>query len=211
MILDKLPLLTQKHVVLASASPRRQQLLTQLGLPHKVIVSNFSEDLPKQGLTAATYAERTAKEKALDVARSLAPKLADLIIGADTVVECEGHILEKPENDDDARRMLNMLSGKEHLVHTGVALVVPRHGTGESGLQAVTFSETTKVVFGNLSLEQIDAYIATKEPFGKAGAYGIQGPAAAFVKRVEGCYFNVVGLPLYSLTMQIRTVMGGNE
>lgn len=212
MILDKLPLLSQKHVVLASASPRRQQLLTQLGLPHKVIVSNFSEDLPKQGLTAATYAERTAEEKALDVARSLAPKLADLIIGADTVVECEGNIMEKPEDDDDARRMLSMLSGKEHLVHTGVALVVPiLERTGESGLKAITFSETTKVAFGDLSPEQIDAYIATKEPFGKAGAYGIQGPAAAFVKRVEGCYFNVVGLPLYSLTMQIKAVMEGSE
>lgn len=180
-----------------------------LTINKQVIVSNFSEDLPKRGLSAPTYAERTAKEKALDVARSLAPTVADLIIGADTVVECEGHILEKPADDDDARRMLTMLSGKEHFVHTGVALILPLSPTKQ--LKTITFSETTKVVFGKLAPTQIDAYIATKEPFGKAGAYGIQGPAAAFVKRVEGCYFNVVGLPLYSLTTQIKAAMEGAE
>ena len=152
--------------------------------PHavQVVVSSFDESLPKHNFTAAEYAEETAACKALDVAQSCAAA-ADVIIGADTVVECDSQVLEKPVDAADAARMLRMLSGRRHHVHTGVALVLPGGG-GDGGdgeqqqlqqqpqLVVRRFSVTTAVEFAELSEAAIEAYIASGEPFGKAGSYG---------------------------------------
>jgi septum formation protein len=177
-------------------------------------VSSFEEDLPKDSVTGCKYAELTATHKALDVAQNL-EEPAHLIISADTVVECQGHILEKPADADDAKRMLEILSGSSHQVHTGVALATPAGiNSGDGGPQATkmewavhSFVETTTVTFDNLSSGEIDAYVASGEPFGKAGSYGIQGMAAPFVKSISGCYFNVVGLPLHRLSKELNTLI----
>lgn len=156
-------------------------------------MSGFEETLPKDGLSGAQYAELTATAKAVQVAEQAHD--VDLVIGADTVVELNGQILEKPEDEDDACRMLQQLSGSQHRVHTGVALVLPKKGG-----RLVNFTTSTLVAFDNLSTQAIEAYVSSGEPMGKAGAYGIQGKAGVFVKRIDGCYFNVVGLPLNSLS-----------
>ncbi|EFN56094.1 hypothetical protein CHLNCDRAFT_22668 [Chlorella variabilis] len=203
MLLEHLPALEGKRIVLASASPRRRELLQQMGMKFEVVVSSFEETLPKERYSAADYARHTASHKALDVARQLAAAAAAgaapppaLVIGADTVVEYGEHILEKPADAADAARVLRMLSGKRHHVHTGVAL--PR---------LHTFSVTTSVEFEELSAEAIQAYIASGEPFGKAGSYGIQGLAGSFVRGIEGCYFNVVGFPLHRFGTELATLI----
>ena len=168
----------------------------------QVIVSNFEEDLSKDSVTGRKYAELTAAHKALDVAQSLAEPV-DLVISADTVVECQGHILEKPADDDDARRMLQLLSDGSHEVHTGCALAT---WSGDKW-DVHSFVETTTVTFDNLSLGEINAYIASGEPFGKAGSYGIQGMAAPFAKSISGCYFNIVGLPLHRLSRELQVII----
>jgi septum formation protein len=174
----------------------------------QVIVSSFEEDLPKDSVIGSKYAELTATHKALDVAQSM-KEPAHLIISADTVVECQGHILEKPDDADHAKRMLELLSGSSHQVHTGVALATPVTSTDGNALSwAVhSFVETTTVTFDDLSSGEIDAYVASGEPFGKAGSYGIQGLAAPFVASINGCYFNVVGLPLHRLAKELNTLI----
>jgi septum formation protein len=172
-------------------------------------VSSFEEDLSKDSVSGSEYAELTATHKVLDVAQNLGDKSADLIISADTVVAYQGHILEKPDDAAHAKRMLEMLSGGSHQVHTGVALATPAaDGSGTSDKWNVhSFVETTTVTFDTLSSGEIDAYIASGEPFGKAGSYGIQGMAAPFVSSITGCYFNVVGLPLHRLSKEITTLI----
>ncbi len=172
-------------------------------------MSNFEEDLPKDSVTGRAYAELTATHKVLDVAQNLGEP-AHLVISADTVVECQGHILEKPADADDAKRMLEMLSGSSHEVHTGVALATPAESgeDADSTKWAVhSFVETTTVTFDSLSSAEIDAYVESGEPFGKAGSYGIQGMAAPFVQSINGCYFNVVGLPLHRLSKEIKDLI----
>lgn len=191
--------LNNKAVVLASASPRRRELLHQIGLKSfKVVPSTFDETIRKEGYTGAGYAVETSKQKGLDVARKVELN-ADLIISADTVVECDDIILEKPSDRDDAFRMLKMLSGRMHSVHTGCTLIVPNAKSA-----VCTYSETTHVYFDNLSDATILEYIESGEPFGKAGSYGIQGMAAAFVSRVDGCYCNVVGFPLNAFIKKVE-------
>ncbi|MFA6851162.1 MAG: Maf family protein [Selenomonadaceae bacterium] len=175
-------------IILASASPRRKKLLEQIGCKFKVMVSDATEEM-RQDLLPEKVVIRNARLKAMDVAA----KTAASVLGADTVVSLEGHIYGKPANAYDARRMLKILSGNIHEVSTGIALV---RGNG-----IWTDVVTTKVKFCVLSDTVIDDYIASKEPFDKAGAYAIQGRAAAFIERIEGCYSNVVGLPLYCLTV----------
>ncbi|KAI8105427.1 hypothetical protein M9434_000013 [Picochlorum sp. BPE23] len=188
--------LQNKSIVLASASPRRRELLGQIGLRFKVIPSTFEENLDKN-LPAAQYAQETALHKARQVYKSLAgERVPDMVIGADTVVERDGIILEKPEDNLDAAATLRSLRGKTHQVHTGVAII-------DSSADECSFTETTVVSFMDFSDQDIDEYIASGEPFGKAGSYGIQGKAAAFVKGVEGCYFNVVGFPLHRFLREL--------
>ena len=206
-MLDHIPALSRRRVVLASGSPRRKELLTQIGLKFEVIVSEFDESLPKGGQGGAAYAQLTAACKAADVANMLKQQQCleqvDMIIGADTVVELDEHILEKPSDASDARRMLQLMSGRSHQVHTGVALVVPT----ATGADVHRFSASTTVKFGVLSDAAIDQYVASGEPFGKAGSYGIQGMAAAFVEEIDGCYFNVVGFPLNSFCDKLNSLV----
>jgi len=178
-------------LVLASASPRRRELLAQAGFEFEVHPANINEDL-RPGEDPIAYVVRLAREKAEAVFNELAANHAGgqslLVLGADTTVTLDDHILAKPEDAADAARMLRLLSGRTHRVITGVALATA-HGTEVA-------AEVTAVRFFSVSEEEIAAYIASGEPMDKAGAYAIQGRAARWIPRIEGCYFNVVGLPL---------------
>jgi len=178
-------------LVLASASPRRRELLTQAGYSFEVRPAHIPED-PRDGEDPIAYVTRLAREKAEVVFRELSANgSADealVILGADTTVTLDNHILGKPEDAADATRMLRVLSDRSHHVITGVAVVT------SEGVEVA--AEVTAVRFLSMTDEEIAAYVATGEPMDKAGAYGIQGLAARWIPRVEGCYFNVVGLPL---------------
>jgi septum formation protein len=179
-------------LVLASASPRRQELLRNAGIPFEVQPADIPEEsLP--GELANDCAERLACEKALAVARKR-PK--DIVLGADTVVVVEGQILGKPSDAADAARMLRMLSGRTHQVITGVCLVV--------GGQSAVASETTLVTMSEISDQEITEYVASSEPLDKAGAYAIQGLASRWIPRIEGDYSNVVGLPVALVWRMLR-------
>jgi septum formation protein len=178
-------------LILASASPRRRELLTQTGLKFTVAAANLNEDLlPNEA--AAAYVQRLAEEKAQAIwSMHSSSNTSDdplMVLGADTCVVCDGHILGKPVNSADARRMLELLSGRTHAVLTGLAVV--------AGKKIVRDVEVTQVTFNRLSDAEIAGYIASGEPWDKAGAYAIQGFAARWIPRIEGCYFNVVGLPI---------------
>ncbi len=182
-------------LVLASASPRRRELLTQAGFTFRVHAAQVNEE-PLPGEEPLAYVTRLAREKAEAVFGELsvaAPGDSSLsVLGADTTVTVDGKILGKPEDDADAARMLRLLSGRSHRVITGVAVV--------TAAATEIAAEVTAVQFLTLSDEEIAAYVATGEPMDKAGAYAIQGRAARWIPRIEGCYFNVVGLPLALVT-----------
>ena len=180
------------RLILASASPRRASLLSQIGLTFEVCPSDVVE--PPLSVYSNKSASEITRELALIKAKAVAQDHNDgVIIGADTLVSLDGELLGKPSDDADALTMLTHLSGSCHEVVTGVALIDA--ATGRDNV----WSETTQVYFRELSRTEITAYIASGEASDKAGAYGIQGRGAAFVRRIEGCYFNVVGLPLASL------------
>jgi septum formation protein len=188
-------------LVLASASPRRRELLAQAGYAFVVRPAHIPEDsLPDEDPIA--YVVRLAREKAEAVFRELADATA-VVLGADTTVTLDGQILGKPVDDADAARMLRMLSGRTHRVITGVALAT------ESGTQVA--AEVTAVRFLTLSDEEIRGYVVTGEPLDKAGAYGIQGRAARWIPRIEGCYFNVVGLPLALVSTLLESIIPGRD
>jgi septum formation protein len=182
-------------LVLASASPRRRELLAQVGYRFQVHPAHIPED-PLPGEDPIVYVTRLAREKAEAVYRELTaahPKPEEneqslAVLGADTTVTLDNAILGKPEDAADAARILRLLSGRTHRVITGVALVTAK------GAQVA--AEATAVRFLALSEAEIAAYVATGEPMDKAGAYAIQGRAARWIPRIEGCYFNVMGLPL---------------
>jgi septum formation protein len=175
------------RLILASASPRRQELLRTAGFEVEVRPS-FIEEVVRPGESPEDFARRAATDKALGVAAAAPPDA--LVLGADTVVVAGGEILGKPADAADATRMLRALSGATHRVITGVCLV-----SAPDRVEAVR-SETTLVTFRQLDEKETADYVASGEPFDKAGAYGIQGLASKFVTRLEGCYFNVVGLPV---------------
>jgi septum formation protein len=175
------------HLILASASPRRLELLRRAGIDCEVQPSAIVE-VRGSGESGEEFALRAAREKALDIASSTTHD--SLMLGADTVVLVDDEVLGKPVDSADAARMLRLLAGRTHRVTTGVCLVrAPRT------IEALD-SSTTLVTFRPLDDAEIQDYIASGEPFDKAGAYGIQGLASRFVTRIEGCYFNVVGLPV---------------
>ncbi|KAL2614145.1 hypothetical protein R1flu_025837 [Riccia fluitans] len=211
MLIQHLPLLSKKHIVLASASPRRAELLQGLGLKATIVPSTFAENLEISSFPCpGDYAVATAKEKALEVSlHSHNGGLADLVIGADTVVELDGRVLEKPSDAEDAFRMLSNLSGRQHKVYTGVSLVLPKVRDSVVGRQPFVraFWEETKVEFAMLESEAIRAYIASGEPMDKAGAYGIQGIGGSFVKGVQGCYFNVMGFPVHRFSEEVNSLI----
>ncbi len=181
-------------LVLASASPRRQELLRNAGITFTVYPANIPEQ-PRRGENPCKCAERLAREKALAVFRQ---HPANFVLGADTIVVVDGEILGKPRDEADAMRMLRLLSGRTHQVTTGVCLAGSLR-TGNQKLETGfedTRSETTLVTMTTLTDEDIRSYIATGEPMDKAGAYAIQGIASRWIPRIEGDYFNVVGLPV---------------
>lgn len=173
-------------LVLASSSPRRAEILRRSGWPFQAVAADIDETL-REGEGAVEYVERLACEKAETVAEG---RTAGLVLGADTTVVVGGQVLGKPVDDADARRMLELLSGRWHDVLSGVALV--RTETNE----VLVAHELTRVRFASLTDAEIDWYISTGEPTDKAGAYAIQGHAALFIEEIEGDYWNIVGLPV---------------
>jgi septum formation protein len=184
-------------IVLASASPRRQELLRNAGISFVVQAANIPES-PSPGEAPRALAERLAREKASAIFRQ---RPNDVVLGADTIVVVDGQILGKPQDADDAARMLRLLSGRSHQVITGVCLMGP--GKSRTGLEDVR-SETTLVTVTAFRDEDIYPYIATGEPMDKAGAYAIQGAASRWISRIEGDYFNVVGLPVALVYKMLR-------
>jgi nucleoside triphosphate pyrophosphatase len=189
------------RLVLASASPRRAEILRNADIEFEVRGALIDES-PQAAESPSNYVRRLALEKARAVAdqnagaHPTAP--ATIYIGADTTVVIGGEMLGKPESEDDARRMLRLLSGRVHEVHTGLALI-RRPGAWEK-----VADEVTCVTFAKLSDDQLERYVASGEPFGKAGGYAVQGIAGRYITRIEGCYFNVVGLPLARLYALLR-------
>ena len=179
--------MTDRHLILASGSPRRRQLLELIGVSFAVLPADVDET-PLAGEDPVAYASRAARDKALEVAASHPGRL---VLGADTVVEIDQEILGKPASEDDAASMLRRLSGRSHLVHTALALVI-----GDTAHEVV---DTAQVQFTDLTEEIIRWYVATGEPMDKAGAYAIQGLGGLLVARVEGSPNTVIGLPVHRL------------
>jgi septum formation protein len=189
------------RLILASASPRRAQVLKDAGIPFESVAADVDESR-KQNETPEKLVGRLAEAKARAVAERLDPARGPaIVVGADTEVVADGEILGKPASAEDARRMLRRLSGQTHHVITGLALLALP--SGELRLSR----ETTRVTFAHLGEPEIESYIASGEPFDKAGAYAIQGRGGCFITRIEGCYFNVVGLPLAKL-YQVLSSLG---
>jgi septum formation protein len=188
-------------LILASASPRRQELLRNAGIPFKVQPADINES-PLPGEPPQECAQRLAREKALAVFQS---RPQNFVLGADTIVVVDDAILGKPRDADDAARMLRMLSGHTHAVVTGVCLVGPvASGQWPVASQTKSASETTLVTMCEISDDEIRDYVATGEPMDKAGAYAIQGIASRWITRIEGDYSNVVGLPVALVYAMLR-------
>ena len=197
--------MTEKTIILGSASPRRRELLAQIGAEFEVRVSN------KEEIYHSTVPEEIVKELALMKAENVAAELAEensawavkstVVIGADTIVVLDGKILGKPADEADAVRMLNSLQGRRHDVYTGVA-VLDYDENGEK--HVYNYSVGTAVHVNGMTDEEIRAYVKTKDPLDKAGAYGIQGRFAAHIDRIEGDYYNVVGLPVSRVYRTLR-------
>ena len=185
-------------LVLASASPRRQELLRNAGIEFAVLPADVDE-IPLQGEGARACAQRLAREKAWKVWRE---RQTDVVLGADTIVVVDGVILGKPVDYNDAARMLRLLAGRRHQVVTGVCLV--RSNLVRSSEDTVVDCETTWVTMAELSDQEILDYVATGEPMDKAGAYAIQGIASRWIPRIEGDYSNVVGLPVARVYRMLR-------
>ena len=186
--------MTDMEIILASGSPRRRELLNTLGLSFTVHPAR-GEEMAPLGAGPEEIVKALSKAKAEEVAREFPDKL---IIAADTIVYLDGRVLGKPKDEDDAKAMLSKLSGRAHEVYTGVTVI--------SGDKTICEAECTKVFFREVSAEEIDSYVASGDPMDKAGAYGIQGKAALMVERLEGDYFNVMGLPLCRLGKMLRTI-----
>ncbi len=183
-----------KPIILASASSRRRELLQQIGLSFQTAPAHVDERV-----LAGEQPEAFAARVAMDKARATAEKFSSgIIIAADTIVVLKNAILGKPADAADAERMLNMLSGKMHRVITGLAVMDAATG------KVLIRTAITRVWFRNLSGEEIASYVMTREPLDKAGAYGIQGKGALLAERIDGCYFNVVGLPLVLLNEMLK-------
>jgi septum formation protein len=183
-----------KKIILASGSPRRKELLKNIGLKFEVSAEDVEEELTGS-LSPATLAEKLSLKKA----KAAAKKYPDaIIIAADTIGVFEGQIIGKPHTAIEAKRMLTMLSGKSHLVVTGYSII-------DTGIKkSVTKSVETKVYFRKLTKAEIESYVKTGEPLDKAGAYAIQGLGALIVEKIEGDYYNIIGLPLNSLMESLR-------
>ena len=191
------------RVILASASPRRRELLKQIGIEFETKVSNVEETA--KAPQPAALVEELSRQKAEAVLSEMEPcGEAVLVIGADTVVALEDKILGKPADKEEAVKMLKLLSGREHQVYTGVTLLYRPESGVEAGNVSRTFHEMAKVYFYPMTQEEIESYVSTGDPMDKAGAYGIQGLFARFVRGIEGDYNNVVGLPVGRLYQEAK-------
>lgn len=188
-----------RNIILASSSPRRIEILNNLGVNFEIMPSNYEEIIDNK--PPEELVKFLAYNKALEVAKRI--NSDSIIVAADTMVFSNNRMLGKPKTTDEAYMMLKSLSGKAHDVMTGICLI------SQSEDKQYLDYEVTRVYFKDLSEEEIHNYIASKEPLDKAGAYGIQGLGGFFVKRIEGCYFNVMGLPVYKLYNGFRE-MGVN-
>ena len=183
------------RIILASASERRQELLKRLVSDFDIIISNFDENKVDFRGSIDEYVKEIALGKAMDVRNRVSKD--SIIISADTIVTLDNKILGKPKDEKEAFKMLKSLQGKSHFVYSGIVVINNK----------VQKSLATKVKFSNMSDEEIFQYINTKEPMDKAGAYGIQGIGGVFVESIEGCYYNVVGLPLNTLRSVLKEIV----
>jgi septum formation protein len=191
------------EIILASASIRRQELLTRITENFQIRVSDFNEDSIEFKGNPDEYVKRLAAGKALDVCKRLQSDDHCIVIGCDTIVYHNGKVLGKPKDKSDACNMLELLSGGTHQVYSGIAVIDNRSQIVDTDFVC------TEVVFSQLTPAQIKNYVETMEPMDKAGAYGIQGKAGVFVEKINGCYYNVVGLPLNRLYYMLKK-MGVN-
>ncbi|MGD9559780.1 MAG: nucleoside triphosphate pyrophosphatase [Oscillospiraceae bacterium] len=182
-------------LVLASKSPRRRALFSHI-TPHFVVAEAGVDEGSLFEVAPALFAQQLASQKATEV---FLQRGKDVVVGCDTVVEIAGEVLGKPKDRADAARMIGLLSGKKHRVHTGVSICLPGH-------EEQRFTETTAVYFAPVPQQEVQAYVRTEEPYDKAGAYGIQGWAARYVTRIEGCFYNVMGLPVATLYHTLHTL-----
>lgn len=190
------------EIILASASPRRRELLANMGLQFTVLVSDADESGVDTSVPPEIYVQELALLKAAAVAKTIIKNKDAIVISADTIVVCDGEILGKPKDEEDAVRMLASLSGKSHKVYTGFCVM------RLSDAFTVCKNVCTEVVFKPLTREKIERYVKTSEPMDKAGAYAIQGLGAMLIERINGDYFNVVGLPVSELSDVLETEFG---
>ena len=189
------------RLVLASSSPRRQALLKQIDLPFEIHPSHIDEP-PHEDNNPAAYARELAHDKAAEVARDFPDRL---VIGADTIVVVDEHVLGKPLDSKDAHRMLQKLSGRSHEVITAFSLISRRYDID------VTEHESTEVHFKVLEADEIEHYVASGAPMDKAGSYGIQDYSGVFVDRIHGCFYNVVGLPLTHFHTTLQSILNQHD
>lgn len=182
------------NIVLASASPRRRELMERLGVKNLLVIPARGEESAPAGLAPEELVKELSRAKAAEVAAQRPPE--DVVIGADTIVELDGRILGKPADEKQAAEMLSALSGREHRVFTGVTVI--------KGDEVISQAEMSIVRFRPLDQREIAAYIATGDPMDKAGSYGVQGVACLFVSGIQGDYFNVMGLPLCRLGIILK-------
>ena len=200
-----------EKIILASSSPRRRELMAQAGFAFEVLVSEADETIETEtpGEMVEVLSERKGAAVAEEIKRQGFAEESVLLVGADTMVAIDGKKLGKPKDEKGAEEMLEELSGRTHQVYTGVTLIRLKKAENGSILQeSRTFSEGTDVSFYPLTKEEIRSYIATGDPMDKAGAYGIQGKAAVFVKEIKGDYNNVVGLPIARLYQELKNWSG---
>lgn len=197
--------MSEKKIVLASASPRRRELLSLTGLKFQVLPGNIEEKTSSS--RPSQMVKELSRQKALAVFESFSEeeKEKSLVIGADTLVAIDGRVLGKPEDEQMAEEMLMLLQGNTHQVYTGVTLIFGEMDENGKAVQRIrTFAEKTSVTMYPVSRREIRDYIATKEPMDKAGAYGIQGKCAAWIRKISGDYSNVVGLPVGRLWQELK-------
>jgi len=183
-------------IYLASKSPRRRDLLKQLGVKFRLVIPEVSEKISERN--PKRFAMRLARQKVESVEKNIKK---GIIIGVDTVVVINNKILGKPKDKNDARMMIKLLSNKKHKVISGLYIL------SKPNNRAILTSEMTKVKFRKLSDNEIEKYISSREPYDKAGAYGIQGKAKIFIENISGCYYNVVGLPIYQLLACLKKIV----
>ena len=204
-----------RDIILASGSPRRRELMHLIGLKFRVITSSFEENLDKNEFKeACQYCLITAKHKALDVIKNLEIKgtvnKGTILISSDTIVEIDNTILEKPKDRDDAIKMLTLLRGRTHQVHTSICLY-SNMNDNKKLVEVDSFVSTSSITFSKFSDDDLLYYVSTSEPYDKAGSYGIQGLGSVFVESISGDYFTIMGFPIFLLSKKLVSLYHSNQ